>query len=229
MLKKLIPFLLACIVFQNANAQLKTEVPDFKKIKLAIEDKNSPLYYPTLMKRYTDKDTTLNLEEYRHLYYGFSLQPGYSAYGKSGALEDLKKSIADKDVDKIIALEKTVLKEFPFNLRNIYAIEQWLEKKGEMQEAAGYHSQLIGVARAILSSGDGASDTTAMYVISVDHEYDMIGLLGYDFGKSQALISKNGHQMDKMKLEKNDDGIEYLYFNVDRLFDYMDKLFNKKD
>ena len=71
----------------------------------------------------------------------------------------------------------------------------------------------------IYFSGDGLTDSTAMYVISVDHEYDMIGLLGYRFGGTQALVRRKGHAMDKMAILKNDEGITFLYFNVDRLFE----------
>ena len=45
------------------------EVPDMEEIQTQINDPSSPLYYPTLMKRYLDNDTTLNLAEYRCLYF----------------------------------------------------------------------------------------------------------------------------------------------------------------
>ena len=76
-----------------------------------------------------------------------------------------------------------------------------------------------------MATGNGLTDSTAMYVISVDHEYDMISLLGYKFGGGQSLISNKNGSMDKMKIQKNDNNIDALYLNVDRLFASMDKLF----
>lgn len=44
------------------------EAPDMAEIQEQINDPSSPLYYPVLMQRYLDNDTTLNLAEYRCLY-----------------------------------------------------------------------------------------------------------------------------------------------------------------
>lgn len=206
-------------------AKLKTSKPDFKEIEKTIKDKTSPFYYPDLFKRYTDNDTTLTTEAYRYLYYGFSFQKNYSAYGRSAFNDELKKAIEDKETDKIIELEKRVLKEFPFNLRNLNTLTAVLDNKGDSIQAYAYYKKLLGVANAIMSTGDGTTDSTAMFVISVDHEYDMIGLLGFQMGGGQALISRHGEQMDKMTLAKNDEDIKYLFFNVDRLFASMMKLF----
>ncbi|MGG9971006.1 DUF4919 domain-containing protein [Ferruginibacter sp. SUN002] len=189
--------------------------PDYQSMKKTIADANSPFYYPPLMKRYMADDTTLTIEEYRYLYYGSSLDTGYAAYGNPSVREQLRN---EKDVDKIIELEKKAIKEFPFNIRDIYNLNVKLEEKGDKVGASIYNHKLIGIVKAIMSTGDGLTDSTAMYVINVGHEYDLIGLLGYQFGGSQALIRAKNESMDKMKLKKNDDNIEYLYFNVDALF-----------
>ena len=226
MLKKLIAALFTIAVIQTCFAQM--EKPDFVKIEKAINDKNSPFFYTTLLKRYTDNDTTLTNEEYRYLYYGFSFRDTYSPYGKPSVNEELRKAIDDDKTDKIIELEKKALTEFPFNLGDLFALARALEKNGAPAGARLYDKKLVGVAKAILSTGSGDSDSTAMYVISVDHEYDLISLLGYRFGNSQALVQTKEGPTDKMKLEKNDDNLQYLYFNVERLFASMDKLFKKK-
>lgn len=227
MYKRFLTGIFVFLFILNNSAQQTPVKLDFKKMETEIKDKNSPFYYPALTTRYTSNDTMLTVEEYRYLYYGFSLQDKYSPYGRSALNDELKKCYKNKDTVKIIELEKRVLKEYPFNLGDLYEININLEKNGQAEEARLYYKKMIGVAKAILSTGDGHTDSTAMYVISVDHEYDMIGLMGYRFGNSQSLLQNKGHSMDQMKLEKNEENIEYLYFNVDRLFDKMKDMFKK--
>lgn len=226
MLKKSTVVVIAALFFHAGFAQ--EGKPDFKQIEKEVGDKNSPFFYTALMKRYSNNDTLLTNDEYRHLYYGYSFQDSYSAYGKPSVNEDLKKAIKNKETDKIIELEKKALHEFPFNLRNLYRLVNILEDKGDTMQALLYNKKLVGVAKAIMSTGDGATDSTAMYVISVEHEYDLIFLLGYEFDGSQALVQVKDGPTDKMKLKKNDDNLEYMYFNVTTLFKSMSKMFEKK-
>ncbi|MFN8307159.1 MAG: DUF4919 domain-containing protein [Ferruginibacter sp.] len=214
--------LLSCLI-----GLAQFEKPDFDKIEKEIRDKNSPYYYPELLKRYTANDTTLSVTEYRYLYYGYSFQEKYSPYGSPAVADALSKAIAANETDKAIELEKAALAEYPFNIRNLYMLRKLLDKKGDTSQADIYDKKMISVAKAILSTGDGLSDSTAMYVISVSHEYDIIFLLGYK-SSGQALFSGKYGSMDRMSLQKNDDDVQYLYFNVDRLFASMERLFDKK-
>jgi tetratricopeptide (TPR) repeat protein len=217
-------FALSCFAQTELTSSNK---PNFKEIEKSIKDKTSPFFYAKLMERYTNNDTALSIEEYHYLYYGFSFKDSYSPYGKSALNEELRKQISEKNTEKIIELEKKILAEFPFNLRDLNTLTNALDKKGDKEQADLYYKKLLGVAKAIMATGNGLTDSTAMYVISVDHEYDMISLLGYQFGGGQSLISNKSGSMDKMKIQKNDNNIDALYFNVDRLFASMDKLFKK--
>jgi hypothetical protein len=214
------------------DVSFKTAIPDFKIIETNISDEHSAFYYPVLMKRYKDNDTTLNIEEYRYLYYGFSFQNGYSAYGSSKYNDELekvfeKKDLTDADREKIIVLEKKVLTEYPFNLRNLNTLINVMEQQGDTVAAILQIKKLVGVANAIISTGDGKSEETPMYVISVEHEYDMIGMLGYRPGGQQSLLNTKSGSMDKLALQENNGGIKNMYFNIDRLFANMQKTFKK--
>ncbi len=230
MLKKIFLNVLAVVFTLTCFTQTEltgSNKPNFNEIEKTIKDKDSPFFYTKLMDRYTNNDTALTIEDYRYLYYGFSFKDGYSPYGKSALNDELRKNISEKNTDKIIELEKKILAEFPFNLRDLNTITNALDKKGDKEQADLYYKKMLGVAKAIMSTGNGLTDSTAMYVISVDQEYDMISLLGYKFGGSQSLINNKFGSMDKMKLEKNDNNVEAIYFNVDRLFASMQKMFGK--
>jgi len=60
------------------------------------------------------------------------------------------------------------------------------------------------------------SKETALTVIYVSDEYEMLEVLGFKFGGQQALI-KDGY--DELQLEENPYGITYFYFDVRRLFE----------
>ena len=87
--------------------------------------------------------------------------------------------------------------------------------------------KLVGIANAIMSTGDGRSESTPMYVINVEHEYDMIGLLGYRSAGQQSLLNTKNGSMDKLELQENNEGIKSMYFNIDRIFASMEKTFKK--
>lgn len=221
------------ICFPAFSQKKESAPPDFAAIEKNIADKNSPFYYPALMKRYKESDTTLTTEEYRHLYYGFSFRDEYSPYGRSDLSKDVsvlfkKEELSDDDIDQVIKLEKKILEEYPFNLQDIYTLVRMYERKKDAAAVAVEEKKLTGLGKAIISTGDGRTDTTALFVISVDHEYDLIGLFGFRFGGRQSLIHSSQGETDRLELEKNDDGIEALYFNVDRLFASMQKIFDKK-
>jgi hypothetical protein len=234
-MNKAVVLILACCMVSLAKGQYTTREfskPDFADIAKKTKDKTSPFYFPQQLHRYTEGDTTLTVEEYRYLYYGFSFREEYSPYGASKVIDQLRevmdnKDLSAADVDNVIGLEKTVLKEYPFNLRNLYGLVNMYDKKNDTVNSAKTYKKLLGVARAILSTGDGLSDSTPFYVISVEHEYDLLGLLDYEFGGSQSLVNKNGSVMDYLSLADNKYLTRGMYFNVDRLFAASKKLFEK--
>ena len=69
---------------------------------------------------------------------------------------------------------------------------------------------------AIMSSGDGLSIETALVVIYVPDEYEMLEVLGFESTQKQALM---GEGYDRLEVKKNTFDITYLYFDVRRLFE----------
>ncbi|OJV40557.1 MAG: hypothetical protein BGO29_14480 [Bacteroidales bacterium 36-12] len=78
-MKQILTLTFLLIVFCHVNAQQLTyQKPDYDLIKKEIQDSSSTFYYPKLMSRLTQYDTTLSADDYRHLYYG-SLVSGYNS------------------------------------------------------------------------------------------------------------------------------------------------------
>lgn len=89
--------LLACAAFsvdaaKRGDKKLKPEKPDMEKIKKEVNDPSSKYYYPKLMKQFEANDTSMTLDQFRHLYLGYVFQEDYNPYRRSeysSKMEDL--------------------------------------------------------------------------------------------------------------------------------------------
>jgi hypothetical protein len=80
--------------------------------------------------------------------------------------------------------------------------------------AAAYHRAMIdGLARSITASGDGRSPETAMIVIDVQEEYDVLGILGLR-SVQQGLLRRAGRALDQHTVIAPDGARFSMYFDV---------------
>ncbi|HEY2720215.1 MAG TPA: DUF4919 domain-containing protein, partial [Chitinophagaceae bacterium] len=66
---------------------------DRQKTRDQVMNSNADTYYPKLLRRYEQFDTSLTPDQYRLLYYGFVFQKEYSGYNdnRSKEIQDLIK------------------------------------------------------------------------------------------------------------------------------------------
>lgn len=207
-------------------AQHKFEKPDYKLIQKQTSDKNSTYYYAFLLNRYLEFDTTLKLDEYRALYYGYfyhdinenktlELRDSVRAYYR-------KDTLLPADYEKLIGWTQKILSENPFDLENIHTQRIYYLNIGDTISAKRYEHRIRALVRAILSSGDGLKEETAIYVADVPHEYFIMRRVMGVESKSQQLTPG---MCDYHELGKNDEGIEGIYFNVEQIFEGYNKMF----
>lgn len=217
---------LATVLFFNllplyAQNKKGYEAPDYKTIERITKDKSSPSYYPKLFSRYNANDVTLTADDYKLLYYGYFFQDGYKSYGSASKFNDSLKAIFRKeditDDDRRNAVRYTLddLKTSPMSLKDIYRLYNLYDILKDKKNMAIYLGKLEMLAKAISSTGDAMTDSTGLHVLSVEDEYTIISLLGYEYGGSQQLTK---HPCDYLTLRKNDDGIAGLYFDVRQIF-----------
>ncbi|MET2985659.1 DUF4919 domain-containing protein [Aureibaculum conchae] len=221
--------LLLCITIGFAqNSTIKK--PHYDKIKKNIAQKTSNLYYPKLVEKFSNADTTMTLEEKRHLYYGFIHQKNYSPYTRSDYTDSLritlkKKNYSPDDLKNIVKFSDSLLRYNPFSLKainyKIYAEKQMNDSINLLKD----YTKMRIITDAMLSSGDGHSKETAYYVISPTHEYSLLNLLGYKFGGKQSLTD----HYDYLTLEENEYEIKGLYFDISASLNHMNNLFSKKE
>lgn len=157
-----------------APAQHNYSPVDREAVHRTISDPLSAGYYPVLLKKFSAFDTTLTLQDYRLLYYGFVFQPDYDAYAdhKGG---EIKKKIKALQFEEAIALCDSVLEEIPVSLvANYYRglAMHFMDKTNPAY--LPYRNRYYQLQKAILSSGNGAECSSAFRIIFVDDEYDMI-------------------------------------------------------
>uniref|UniRef100_UPI00404A128C DUF4919 domain-containing protein n=1 Tax=Flavobacterium sp. TaxID=239 RepID=UPI00404A128C len=210
-------FILTFLLFSvfSFSQDFTTEKPDYDQIEKEISNKKSDFYYPKLLEKFHKADTTMSLNEKRHLYYGFTFQDEYAPYSISDFNDSLrvvlrKENHQKADLQKIIQISNSILAENPFDIRTmnyqLYAYDQLADKTAFDKRIF----QMRTIFDVLMSSGDGLKPKTAFYVINTTHEYDLLDILGFEFGGEQSLQD----HYDFLKVAKNEHNIEGFYFDV---------------
>lgn len=209
----------------NVNAQEEFfKAPNYTQIEGNVNDQNSSYYYPTLLKKYLDANSEMTLEEARHLYYGYVFQPNYvptdtSSYNNKLAITLSRGSFTPNDYAEILEYSNALLLQDPFNLRALNAKLLVLAQQNKTDEYKKVAQQRSIVQNAIISTGDGMSESTAFYVIKVAHEYDILPFLGYTYGGEDRIL--RGNKVNYLTLGQNRFGIERVYFNISPVIKYV--------
>jgi hypothetical protein len=227
-MKKIILILFLLLSPLSYSQDWDFEKPDYKKIEQNIKKNQSNLFYETLMNRFLQADSTMTLEEKRHLYYGYTFDEKYSPYSHSDYGDSLrvvlqKEKLDSLDLINVVDFTDKMLLDNPFDLSAInyqlYSLEQMGNKKTFEKKV----TQLKTIVDALISSGNGESKKNAFYVIYTSHEYDLLNILGFQFGGSQSLIE----HYDYLTLAENEAKLEGLFFDVSPCLNSMSKMFKE--
>lgn len=210
-------------------------VPNYDLLGQIINDPTSHYYYPTLLKRFADADTSLTIEEIHCLYYGYVLQKDYDPYirlDEEDKAHDIlnQDKVTKKDAQKALKLLDKAVEKAPMHLR-LYMYRHYAnsivygeDSKQVYDDAFRY----VALISAIAASGDGSDFETAFHVAVVAHSYNFMNYFGFSH-KSQSLQSNAGQQFDVFPLEENEYGLEELYVNVTPCLAYLSKMFASSD
>jgi hypothetical protein len=204
------------------------EKPDYAKIEKSIAVENAQFYYPELLKKYVAGDSSLTLEEKRHLYYGYIFQPGYSPYDQSNFADSVRARLRKKPLSKtnladVVIFCDSALKENPFDLVSLNYLLYCTEELGDDAAFQGGLNRMKCIVDAIMSSGDGKTKSNAFFVINTADEYSLLDILGFEYGGKQNLID----HYDYLTLEKNDQNLKGLYFDITPCLNHLNQMFEK--
>lgn len=202
----------------NSISSLKAqevEAPDYKAIRNTILNQKGSNYYPTLMRRYMANDTTLTLEQVRNLYYGFALQEDFVPYQtEKKELYDIRKTLTKNNGNprycpEAIRISQVVLDDNPFDL---LAISTMSFAFLQLQDTTSYRlwtDKQNSLLDAIVSSGDGETAETAIHVINIEHEYEVLNRMGLQI-ESDSLCND---KIEYLKVKDNAEDIPGIFFN----------------
>lgn len=210
-------FLLTCA---TAHAQKEKTPPEYKTIQRLTEERGSPHSYDVLFARFRAVDTTLTLAEYRLLYYGFFFRPEFSEDDGGTAMDSIRAlynrdTLTREDWQTVASFAKLAVDSAPYSLRAHKALFNAHRMLGDSQKFRHCMARRDGILDAIMSTGDGRTDSTAFHVASVGHEYDILGL----FGLQSTRQSLTPTLCDYLELEENKYDLKGLYFDVSQLFE----------
>ena len=203
----------------------KPKEPNCNRNERLISNKGSQHYYPKLMKRYLNSDSSLTLKEKGLLYYGFVFQDEFKndrnrLYKDSLRIFFSVDSLSDLDAGKIIQFTDSILIENPFNLRALNYRAFAFDHQGKKERSRGVIFRINVVLSAILNSGYGLSSDSPFYVIRESDEYAVIDAMGFLFaGKHEKIDGK----YDYLTISGSDKGVDGLYFLVTTCNDKTEK------
>ncbi|PIE49142.1 MAG: hypothetical protein CSA39_04145 [Flavobacteriales bacterium] len=227
-MKKIILITFILISYFSYSQDWDFEKPNYKKIEKNIKNKKSNLFYKSLMNRFQNADSTMTLEEKRHLYYGYTFDKNYSPYSRSNYGDSLrvvleKEKLDSLDLIKVVDFTDKMLLDNPFDLNAINYQLYSLEQMGNKTTLNKKVTQFRTIIDALMSSGNGKSKKEAFYVIYTSHEYVLLNILGFQFGGTQSLID----HYDYLTLAENEAKMEGLYFDVSPCLNSMSKMFKE--
>lgn len=190
-----------------------------KNTEIDVQDENQVIQ----ILDYTDLvNLCLSGEEinYTELRLTYTQSDYYNVHGSDTAsrIKDLYRSESYEEAGDLIHQNVTKhLGEFNFVYYSILVFN-----KLEDDRAGFFRKILWEIMDSIEESGDGLTEETAYFVISVDEEYIFMNIKNIDH-KTQSLIENNGHTFDMFDIVPNDNyNSEVIYFNIDKVFEAYD-------
>lgn len=142
--------------------------------------------------------------------------PDFNPYliADSEKIEALRAAVGREDHAEVIHLGEALLEEDYLRLQYHLVVGFAHHQVGNTEQADYHHTFLKGVLESILASGDGQSLATAIQVISVSEEYDVLTALLLK-PEAQTLMHHEGHAYDQIRAVDSEGRPHVLYFNVD--------------
>ncbi|MBQ9137971.1 MAG: DUF4919 domain-containing protein [Alistipes sp.] len=212
-------FALLCAVATLSVAM--AEVPNNDKIFAAINDSNSPYYYPNLIMRYQAGEQ-LTDQEYHYLYYGYAYQAAYRPLNDNPGMTKVQNIMARiaidtpsvADIDELIAAGTEAMEYDPFSPKLLNIMAYAYGTAGDSVREKIYADHLAAILRTIAASGTGAKEKEAMHILFFSHGVDFIAAKGWNQRKSR-IISR---EVEFIPFESPKNKLKGYYFDYSRMY-----------
>jgi hypothetical protein len=149
----------------------------------------------------------------------YAESPEHDPYAQKGelpsALARLREAVSSGDDRRVAAEAEAVLALNPTFLRAHLAASAAYERLGDAVQAERLRRFVQGWLDALAAAGDGRSMETAFPVLSLDEEYALLQVAGWEpVGRRAA--EENGHIFDIFEARRLEDGtLAVVCFNID--------------
>lgn len=215
-MKTIVLFLLL-VVAGSAHAQI---APDNEQILRGTINSSSEHYFPLIHSKYMSGDTTLTLNDYHYLYYGYAYNDSYNPLEAIPA-ETMVLSLLEGDIkgDTVRAKEllrrcKEVMKADPFSPKNLNFMTYAYSVLGDDINAEISADRFNKVIKTILASGTGLREKSPYHVLWSSHAADVIAYKKLQVRKRQ-IISRT---VEYIGLVEKDGNVKGYFFDFGRMY-----------
>ena len=220
--------MLAGVGAQAQRPRLAHEHPDMAKIKAASTDPSSRYYFPRLMDKFFENDSTMTAEQYRYFYYGAMFQEDYDPYRPSPFEQEVKllgptylkrDHLTQSECKRIISTAEKVLGDNPLDLRQLNYMVYAYKALGKVNIANIWASKLNNLLLTIASSGTGDSAESAWVVVYQAHEYDFFNLSGAAVTVTGSEFVEPYYEKVSVSVGKKDPKTSDHYFDLHHMLE----------
>lgn len=160
------------------------------EINMAVTDSAKATFYPRLLKRFAAGDLSLTMKEFRMIYYGAAFEKGYDGYHKSQS-EGIRQLVEQEKFKDALAKCDSMLKELPASL-TLRGLRPYIMMRAgySEEEQSKANKMYFGILDAVFTSGDGTDCPSAIKIMYIDDEYDLMSkILNIKNIEGQSLVS----------------------------------------
>lgn len=213
MRRQLLPGLLLLLLSLSAQGQQFNYHRDFKQLLALSQDSNSSLYYPQLLKRFLQNDSTLTDAEVLALQIGHTVHPDYYPYKTLAEERRIRQLIQAQEYEAALAACNKLLQKNPLNLTALMEKSLASRQLGHGNPKV-YRHQYLKLVSAVLSSGDGSAEQPFFVLNPLDGQTLIERVLGGSVGSMGSSTDPNDYYLDVLEFRKEGKEPVMLYFNV---------------
>ncbi len=214
-------FLLVVLVALPVWGIAQSRVPDNERIERLTGDSASIYFYPRLMSRYLHCDTTLTLDDYHYLYYGYIFQPDYDPWTSPVEADSVlnvfgrNENPSPLECRQLIEYVNQIMLREPFNPRHLNLLIYAYGVIGDHEMELKNFDRLECLMETIIASGTGLKEDSPWHVLYFNHIEDLLLYLDLKQGK-HILVSRTVEYVPL--LERTKGGAKGYYFDFGRLY-----------
>jgi hypothetical protein len=186
---------------------------DFKSLVEVSKDKTSDLYYPKLLERFRNNDSTLNRRETLILMIGYTTQPHYRPYEDMETEQEIFQLNDEGDYETALEKSKRYLETHPVSLRVLKERSFSYHQTGKRDSAQFFMDLVDKVMSAMIYSGKGRDPEAPIFSLGLADGEQFIPNIGMTIAHKKTGFNKSKNFMEIINA-MTEEGVYLNYFFV---------------